>query len=96
MYKNMCGRQVDPDFTEKQLVPEIQKAALSLIKCEAAVHAGNPEAEAAFDDLSANLKFEISNNMFLVKGTIILRECAKQFDLAILAAHESTQQRYCY
>ena len=97
MYKDMCNQQnVDPDFAEKLLGGDIQKAALALIKCEAAIHHGSHEAECHFDNLSSDLKFAISNTMLLEEGTIILRECAKRFDLAIMSAHESTNQRYCY
>lgn len=81
-----------PSWTEEK----VEAAALALIKCEAGMHHGDPASEDAFEDLAADLKFTISNNMLLTTGTIVLRECAKLFDLAILAAHEATDQQYCY
>lgn len=97
MYKDMCGQQnVDPNFAEKLLDQDIHEAALALIKCEAAMHQGSHEAECHFDNLSADLRFQISNGMLLKEGTIVLRECAKRFDLAILDAHAATNHRYSY
>lgn len=98
MYTDMMGNnQAAPMPTATTWSQcQVQVSAQALIKCEAAMHHGDPEAELLHDNLSADLKFTISNNMLLLEGTINFSECAKQFDLAILEAHEATDQQYCY